>query len=196
MSAMKTANRAERRKHNTRERLKQAALEVLYERGYHALTVQAITDHADLGYGTFYLHFKDKDEIVWELLEDIGEQWMAKVNAHATQAPSPRREYLSWIDLFQFAAENRQGYVDLFGKKGSAYLNQRMMDYIAAIHLYNLDNRIYTSGLDLPPEVLAQFMTGAIWRLTMWWLETPNDYTPEQMADMVYEMVYRQPPPK
>lgn len=66
-------NRAERRKRQTRDQIKRAALDVMAERGYAGPTVQLITERADVGYGTFYLHFGDKDEIVAELLEDIGD---------------------------------------------------------------------------------------------------------------------------
>ena len=40
------------------------------EKGYEAVTIQDITDRADLGRGTFYIHFKDKEEAIWSAIED------------------------------------------------------------------------------------------------------------------------------
>jgi AcrR family transcriptional regulator len=190
-------NRAERRKRHTRDQIKRAALEVIEERGYGSLTVQLITERADVGYGTFYLHFKDKDEIVAELLEDIGNARLAALEIRLADEPPLRREYMAWTDFFQHALDNRQAYLDSFGRRGSAYLQQRIMDYTAAIHIDNIERRVYTTnGLELPVEFMAQFMTGAIWRLLMWWLEAPDAYTAEAMARNVFQMVYRQPPPE
>lgn len=166
------------------------------ERGYDGVTIQAITARADVGYGTFYLHYKDKDEIVWAVLEAIGDDFMAAVNAEALSVPSPRREYVSWVVTFTYAQQNRDAYLQLFGDGGSATLNRKMMDYLAALHIENMQRGIYTSGLSLPLDALAQFIVGGMWRLLMQWLAAPAGRTPEDMARLLFEMVYRQPPPE
>jgi AcrR family transcriptional regulator len=55
-----TESRAERRKRETRQRLLDAALEVFLRRGFDASTTAQIAEAADVGAGTFYLHFRDK----------------------------------------------------------------------------------------------------------------------------------------
>ncbi|MBZ0284093.1 MAG: TetR/AcrR family transcriptional regulator [Anaerolineae bacterium] len=194
--AVNSTTRAERRRANTHEQLKTACAELLNEIGYHALTIRAITDRADMGYGTFYLHFADKDDIVWAVVYDISEQWRIHVDSQIAHLPFPYREYQSWIYVFRYVETVREGFVAIFGSKGSAKLLQRYQDYLAQLHEDNLREGIYESGLDLPPAFMGQFITGAIVRLMVWWAETPNDYTPEQLAGMVYQAAYRQPPPE
>ncbi len=58
------ANRTQRRSRQTRQRLKAAALGVFAEKGVEAATVEDITQKADLGKGTLYRHFSDKDDIL------------------------------------------------------------------------------------------------------------------------------------
>lgn len=188
--------RADRRRAQTHELLKQAAADVLAEVGYQNLTIKAITERADVGYGTFYLHFPDKDEIVWAVIYDIAEELRQRVDALVADVPFPRREFLSWIEIFRFVESNKQGFADFFGSGGSSKLLQRYQDYVAAVHERNLRAGVYSSGLDLPPDFLAQFITGALVRLLLWWAQTPNGHTPETMARMVYEAVYRQPAPQ
>ncbi|MEA2627428.1 MAG: hypothetical protein QOD06_3473 [Candidatus Binatota bacterium] len=60
MTAAAAPSRAERRKRETRERLLAAALEVFLRRGFDTATTAEIATAADLGAGTFYLHFRDK----------------------------------------------------------------------------------------------------------------------------------------
>jgi AcrR family transcriptional regulator len=54
------ALRAAKRKSASRERLLAAARQLFTKRGYHATRPQDIARAADVGHGTFYLHFADK----------------------------------------------------------------------------------------------------------------------------------------
>ena len=56
--------RFERRKRHTREQIKLATGMLMLEHGYAGLSVQKITERADIGYGTFYLHYHDIDDAV------------------------------------------------------------------------------------------------------------------------------------
>jgi AcrR family transcriptional regulator len=186
-------NRAERRKQHTRAILIQAATELLFERGYLSLTLQAITDRADVGYGTFYLHFQDKDDIVWAVLRyafDIREK---EIEATLADVPHPRREYLSWVIIFRYTAQQHREFLDIFGN--SAVLAQRYQKLLAEVHRQNLEAGTYRSPISLPVDYLVQFITGALWNLLFWYAENPSRYTPEQMADMLFETLFRQPPP-
>ncbi len=55
--------RGERRKQHTKRRLIDAAMEIYAECGVDGTTISAVTERADVGLGTFYLHFADKDAI-------------------------------------------------------------------------------------------------------------------------------------
>lgn len=55
--------RGERRKQHTKRRLLDAAAETYAEVGVEGATISAITERADVGLGTFYLHFEDKEAI-------------------------------------------------------------------------------------------------------------------------------------
>ncbi len=128
VSKPQSISRSERRKQQTREQLVQACRELLIERHYDGLTVQAITDRADLGYGTFYLHFKDKDEIVWAVMQEYSDAFNQAVDARLADIASPRRELLAWQAIFEYVGEVREGFAALFGTRGSAVLTQYYRD--------------------------------------------------------------------
>ena len=73
-------DRAERRKAESRERLLQAARRLFIERGYHATRPQDIAREADVGHGTFYLHFADKQECFLAFAEHACAELEAFVN--------------------------------------------------------------------------------------------------------------------
>src|ERR1041384_5522290 len=142
-------NRAERRRLQTHQQLLAATAQLMLEQSYSALTIKAITEQADLGYGTFYLHFKDVDDAVWEVVYRMAEDARLETERHISMLPFPMREYQSWVYLFDFAAQTREGISQLFGRNGSARLLQRYQDYLAALHEENLRAGNYSSGLDL-----------------------------------------------
>jgi AcrR family transcriptional regulator len=55
----------------TRELLFTAAHEVFAERGYQATTVGAITTHANTAHGTFYLYFRNKEDVFAKVVESV-----------------------------------------------------------------------------------------------------------------------------
>ena len=62
------------------------------ERGVEAVTIQDITEAADVGHGTFYLHFKTKAEVLRPVIEHLSGQLHAQVDraAHGTRDPALR----------------------------------------------------------------------------------------------------------
>ena len=189
-------SRHERRRLQTRRLLIQTALQLVLDKGYDAITIQDITDRADLGRGTFYIHFKDKEEVVWtafqELFQELEQEAHSKLDRRL-----PQVEYYGLLNIFQHAEKNRDLYRVMFGGQGSAMLTGRAQDYLANVFLYDIRQASQPLEIDfnLPEEVEAQLLTGAITRLLYWWLEVADNYTPEQMATMTYEALYRKKPP-
>jgi AcrR family transcriptional regulator len=68
---MTKKSRAAQRSEITRQSLLDAAKEMFAEKGIDLTTVDDITERADLGKGTFYYHFNNKDEVVAELIRNI-----------------------------------------------------------------------------------------------------------------------------
>lgn len=187
-------NRTERRKQRTRYQLMQAAGELILEKGYDNVSIQDITDRADVGRGTFYIHFKDKEEIAWEMIREHSEIVVSQMDERLADETFPRKEYLSWVMFFEKAAETRDFMHAIMGGKGSLFIYRHIVEFSIRLHERNIIDRRYKIDLDVPPAILANFATGALMQVVNWWLETPNDYTAEQMADLFYTMVYHQPP--
>lgn len=70
-----TPKGTDRRVQRTRQLLKQAFLEVVREKGFTAISIQDITDRANVNRGTFYAHFTDK----YALLETVIYEEMQRI---------------------------------------------------------------------------------------------------------------------
>lgn len=66
---MKTENRRQRKKGETKENIYKTAVELFLEKGYDKTTIEEITEKADVAKGTFFNHFPSKDAILFYLGE-------------------------------------------------------------------------------------------------------------------------------
>lgn len=81
-----TLARRERKKRETRERIYRAALGLFSQRGLGETSVEAITEAADVGKGTFFNYFSDKEHV----LVVLAEIQLEKVRAAAAEAERGR----------------------------------------------------------------------------------------------------------
>ncbi|MEM9513340.1 MAG: TetR/AcrR family transcriptional regulator [Actinomycetota bacterium] len=88
-SAPVPATRTARRKASTRARLVESAERLMRDRGVEAVTIQDITDAADIGHGTFYLHFKTKGDVLGPVIERLAEPVHERVDRAAQGSSDP-----------------------------------------------------------------------------------------------------------
>jgi AcrR family transcriptional regulator len=74
------STRSQRRRERTRLRIIEAAERLMRERGVDGVTVQDITEEADVGHGTFYLHFKNKAEVLRPVIDQLGDRIHERVD--------------------------------------------------------------------------------------------------------------------
>jgi len=170
-------------------------MSLLLERGYEAVSVQEITDRADLGRGTFYLHFKDKEDIVWSMIREGFEEVDRNARDRFAREIPPQPEYYGYLNIFQHAEKNRDLYRVMLGGLGSGALTAQASDFLADEVERDSAFAPVFADTRLPKEVVGQIVAGAVIRLVLWWLETPNPYTPEQMAGMLYQALHHRAPP-
>lgn len=181
-------NRFERRKQRTRKKLQRAALSLIVEKGYEAVTIQEITDRADLGRATFYIHYADKEALLWEALSDVWAYFPKKLAELQQQYPDKPAFFLGLLFDFTVADENRDLYRIIVSGAGPVGVVERAKANIAADIRERIENGQFATQGDLPVEVLTTFAVGAIGEMISWWLGASNEYSAEDMAEMAYRM--------
>src|SRR5215831_18967242 len=61
----------DRRIHKTKSLLHEALGSLIREKPYDAIVVQEILDRANVGRSTFYMHFRDKDDLLASSIHDM-----------------------------------------------------------------------------------------------------------------------------
>ena len=164
MELTPTTSRHARRRAQTRNLLMQSATQLVLERGYEAITIQDITERADLGRGTFYIHFKDKEEAIWaafqDMFADMERSAHQQLDRHLSQV-----EFFGLLNIFRHARQNRDLYRVMFGGQGSARLAARAQDYLVDVFLHDIHNSPRRPEVDfhLPFAFEAQLLV-VCWR--------------------------------
>ncbi|MEL7234712.1 MAG: TetR/AcrR family transcriptional regulator, partial [Chloroflexota bacterium] len=168
--------------------------ELLIEKGYDALTIQDITERADLARGTFYIHFKDKEEAIWSILRDSFSELDNVLYAGDSNDPAAFR-YRKWVVFFEYVAQHRELLSVLIGERGHITLYRRTTDYMAHIIQRDMENGTIERITQQPVPFVAQFMAGAMMQVIVWWLQQPpGELSSEEMSRRVFELILREPP--
>src|SRR5258707_6304628 len=117
-SAIATAsgNRFERRRERTRQDLLGAAARVLAEKGLHQTKIADIAAAADVGVGTFYLHFPTKEALFDAVVEDTMRRFKATIDAARMSVVDPIDQMRAANAAFcRFACDNREVFRIVFG---------------------------------------------------------------------------------
>jgi len=81
--------RGARRKRDTRARLLAAALHLMAYRGVAGVTINEITEQADVGFGSFYNHFESKEAIHGALIEEVISHFAVALDRLGEQLTDP-----------------------------------------------------------------------------------------------------------
>lgn len=107
--------RGQKRVAKTRRKLKEAALDIFCEKGVEATTVEDITEKADLGKGTLYRHFSDKEEVVLVLVEDAIKHLIERLRSYSDEPETLEDVLEHFLNAhYDFFAENSEEFILLF----------------------------------------------------------------------------------
>lgn len=186
----------DRRVRRTRQALQDALISLILEKGYDSVTIEEITDRADLGRTTFYLHFKDKEELLVRAIDSIAEDFIVTHSADLDRDFSPEKalEKLNvnldermLYHVFNHAKENADLYKVMLRGEGSIKATERMRVLISEEAIKRF--RHYSGvKLKVPLDFFGTFFAGALIESVTWWLENDQPYEVEEMVENFQQM--------
>lgn len=166
----------------TRRLLQEALLGASHENGFDDITVQDITDRAGLNRATFYLHYRDKDDLLTQIMKDALDALVAQVaqvGERRTSAESAQEVIAGW---FKHAAAYPELYHLVLGRNDRASFSIQVRTHIEQLmtHKETERNRDRRSGV--PAAMRLRFQSSACLAVIGWWLEQRMPHPPEEMA--------------
>jgi len=146
--------RTQKRARRTRKRLKKAALDVFSEKSIDATTVEEITEKADVGKGTLYQHFEDKDEIVITLVDEAVDHLIERMHSYESP-PETLEDMLEHLlnAHYEFAVNAREEFMLLFQGKLLLKLQSETLDELEEPYLRYLKEIESQVAVYLSPRI-------------------------------------------
>jgi AcrR family transcriptional regulator len=187
-----TATSLDPRVRRTRRLLQEAVLSLAEERDVASITIQDITRRAEVNRATFYLHYRDKDDLVAQALDALFDEFTAEgrafVDAHGRLAPDVVPPPL--VDLFRHVGERPNLYRRLLGSTGASAFAARLRVFEEQQFLRVWREMGLMAAPGSPPaELRARFAIAALQGTVSWWLERGRQESPETMAAWLWHLL-------
>jgi AcrR family transcriptional regulator len=176
-----------------RQRLMDAAAELILDGRYDDLRIEDITDHAGLSVGTFYLYFRGKSDLFIHLVLDYTERLRARVREARESGEGPIAARLSrGLDAYiDFVLENEQGFISFANESGTMSTNAGILSSWA-FNLHAEDLRPYLEAAieagemrPLDTVLTSQALVGLAQHMMLFWLANKDTYTREQIKSFL-----------
>ncbi len=177
----------DRRIHRTREKLGDALVALVQEKPFDSITVQDVLDRAGVGRSTFYVHYRDKDDL---LLSDMDEFLGMMANLLSRRA-DPSQRVAPVRELFAHVRGERRLYEALIAAgRAQDFLDLAQEHFARAIEV-RLAELPRARGVEPGQRAaLAHAHAGALLSLMKWWLDRGAPGSPAEMDDLYHRMVW------
>lgn len=115
-------NRLDRRKARTRAALVAAARRLLASRDPAAVSIQEITDAADVGFGSFYNHFQTKQELFDAAVQEVLEEHGAMLDTLTAGMGDPAEMFAAAVRLTARLPKTQPQIAKILQRTGLDYL--------------------------------------------------------------------------
>jgi AcrR family transcriptional regulator len=151
--------------------------------------VQEILDRADVGRSTLYMHFRDKDELLFSGFQYL-ESFLESVQEASATPPGKSYERIIRFSLpmFEHAQEYRRINRAQLGSSAEAVVRRRIHSVLAGIVSRELKLQLQRgkrgNGV-VSPELVTHFLVSAYISVMSWWLNSKRNVSPKDI-DVAY----------
>jgi len=181
----KKGERLDPRVRRTRQFLRQALWELIPEKGYEAITIQDIADRATLNRTTFYLHYRDKTDLLYQGIAEVFDELSSRdpLTPPIDASLSVEGTRNAIIHDFEHFAENYEFYRAMLGRHGVWGFYFQLQEYIHEITAHRLEAALgrLPSG-PIPTDFVLNYIAAAYIGVIRWWIKYEMPYPPEEMA--------------
>lgn len=179
----------DRRIQRTRQLLQESLFQLIIERGYEHMSVQDITEQANLGRTTFYLHYREKEDLLRESIKALLNDLQLEVEPDAQETCSYN---VSSLRIFQHVARRKPLYQAMLQEAGTAsHLGGVLRSYFTELcqRIPIQQPQQTRCPLLLQGELFAAHAAGSLFGLISWWLEQEHAPSAEHMGLAYYRLM-------
>src|SRR5690554_3890974 len=105
----------------TRRRILDAARDVFVSAGYEQTSIRKVASRAGISHGTIYLHFRDKDDLLYQVSEDEFTRLLARLRALPRSQDPIQRLYDALREVGRYGLEYPHQYELMMGHRPASF---------------------------------------------------------------------------
>jgi AcrR family transcriptional regulator len=187
----------DRRIVRTKEAIRETLIELIKEKGFDAITVQDISTRANINRGTFYLHYRDKYDLLEQIENEIIRDYMAILSSQLPDAQDVKdlEEPLPFVvAVFEYLYDRADLMRVLLGFTGDIAFQVKIKKALEEnIFKIGLFASIKKENLRVPFEYLVAYLASANLGVIQTWLQKGCQESPKEMAHILFRLTLSGP---
>lgn len=177
-------DRPDLRIRRTRKALWEALIDLVVEKGLHAITITDITRRAMVNRSTFYAHFEDKEDLLNQGMSDRLAELLDEVPPppEDTAAIDLNQPHPAAVRAFEHVQENERFYRAMILEGRLAGFLRRFEESAKTHITSRMDQLRQQLHPTVPVDALLHVIVGTQVSLIQWWLERGMQPGPHEMA--------------
>lgn len=179
----------DRRIRKSQEAIKTALVELMLEKTFDQITIQDLSDKADVSRRTIYLHYLDK----YDLLDQLIAEHMVAMHTLCDSTDENDNYTDMGLIWFQYFERHFLFFSAMLASKGEIFFRNQFLAFV--IQELNKGKTVWTNGKNQGvmngAEVDFQFLGAAIVGVVEWWFKNKMPYSPAFMAERVGALLER-----
>jgi len=179
----------DRRITRTQKSLRDALHSLIHERDYDSIVVKEILDRANVGRSAFYMHFRDKDELLLHTFHDI----LGTVRSSHPASDDNQNQRLLWFSLpiFEHLYRLRDVGELKLGSRGRTVLHGHLQNALAVLITEDIEKHFRQSRKagQIPLDLLVRFIDSTFILVLNWWVENKCPLPPKAVDGLFHSLV-------
>jgi len=185
--------RGSRQVQRTRQLLEEACIALILEKGYEAVTIQDILDRANVGRSTFYVHYRDKEDLLmsrFQALQQAFEEHARILFEHESfDKVDPQAITNLPMMMLKYVEHEHRLFKALLGKHGGGnhfnYQREYLLKYVRVILKHVAQKPLAAYEL----ELVSQSMVSIFLSTLVWWLDNDMPCSAEELFRLVMRLI-------
>ncbi|MCR8656479.1 TetR/AcrR family transcriptional regulator [Paenibacillus endoradicis] len=177
--------KVDRRILKTQEALRKAVIDLMSEKKFDDITIQELSDRANVSRGTIYLHYLDKYDLLDKLIESHIHE--LRESCHAAADMDFIGSTLMWTEYFE---NNYSFFSMMLASKGAPYFRNRFLNLLVEEFTNEVD---LTKGINqgFEEDIIVRFVASAYVGVVEWWFTNERPISHEQLAEQLGSLLER-----
>lgn len=195
---MQTKPMTDRRILRTRLAIRNALVSLIEEKNFNDLTIRDLAGRAHINRGTFYLHYRDKQDLLDQTEQEIIEDFRAmasQINPEELLAHQQADQPLpAMVTFFTYFRENAAALRAILGVRGAIAFQMKIKQAIEEnLYQTRFFARLQEQISQIPGRYLVSYTVSAHLGVAQTWLENGCQETPEEMARITTRLIFHIP---